>query len=304
MQLIKNAMIYRLNREVPFDAEAMEEQLKAFEFAEAGSQDMAKVGWVPPLGENSNLLTHEVSGHILLVAQRQEKILPSDVIKKELKARVDKLEQEQDRKLKKTEKDSLKDEVLHNLLPKAFSRYSQVRLWIDTNTGLILVDAGSAKKAEDTLALLRKSLGSLPVIPLTMESPIELSLTEWVRGGDLPAGFTLGDEAELKAVLEDGGTVRVKKQDLVSDEVKEHIEAGKLVTKLAMSWDERVSFTIASDGSLKKIKFSDVLLEQNDDIDREDVAARFDADAALQFGELAALISQLTVALGGEKARG
>jgi len=303
MLWFKNMMVYRLNRDIPLSADEMEKQLDAFTFSPCGSQDMSKTGWVPPMGNRSDALTHENKGQIVICARKEEKILPSPVVKQALEAKIDKLESEQSRKLKKTEKDSLKDEVLHSLLPRAFSRFSQTYLWIDTVNNLIMVDCASAKKAEDTLALLRKSLGSLPVVPLTLESPIELTLTEWVRSGELPAGFALMDEAELKALLEDGGVIRCKKQDLVCDEIANHIEAGKLVTKLALDWQERIQFVLADDGSVKRLKFSDTLRDQNDDIDREDFAQRFDADFILMTSELAALTSNLVEALGGEAQR-
>lgn len=292
---IKNALIYRLSRSV--DLSGMEKQLATFAFTPCGSQDMAKTGWVAPIGD---ALVHTANGQHLLVVQREEKLLPREVIQTELNEKVAKIEAEQHRKLKKSEKDALKDEVLHSLLPRAFSKHHKTQIWINEGAGLIVVDAASAKRAEDALALLRKSLGSLPVVPLTMESPIELTLTEWVRSGQPPAGFTLQDEAELKAVLEEGGIIRCKKQDLVGDEIASNLQAGKLVTKLALSWQDRIDFVLSDDGTLKKLKLSDVLLEQNDDIDREDYAQRFDADFILLTGELSALIANLVAALGGE----
>ncbi|AVU29264.1 recombination-associated protein RdgC [Serratia marcescens] len=303
MLWFKNLMVYRLSREVALNADEMEKQLSAFAFTPCGSQDMAKTGWVSPMGSHSDALTHAVNGQIVICARKEEKILPSPVIKQELQAKIARLEAEQHRKLKKTEKDALKDEVLHSLLPRAFSRFNQTFMWIDTVNDLIMVDAASAKRAEDTLALLRKSLGSLPVVPLTMESPIELTLTEWVRSGEMPAGFAIQDEAELKAILEEGGVIRCKKQNLISDEIAVHIEAGKLVTKLAVDWQERIQLMLSDDGSLKRLKFADTLREQNDDIDRDDFAQRFDADFILMTSELAALIKNTIEALGGEAQR-
>lgn len=304
MNFFKNAIIYRIGNPMALMAHlpTLEENLKQFQFTPCGSQDMARTGWVPAT-EQHQTLVHQANGQFLLTIQKQEKIIPGPVIKQELNARVTKLETEQGRRLKKTEKDALKDEVLHSLLPRAFVKNHRTQLWIDVGNALITVDASSARKAEDALALLRKSLGSLPVIPLTIEKPVELTLTDWVRSGGVPAGFAMGDSAELKAILADGGIARVKKQDLVSDEIATHIEAGKVVTKLALDWQQRIDFTLSDSFMLSRLKFCDELRDQNDDIDREDVLARFDADFTLMTGELSALINQLVTALGGEAKR-
>ncbi|HHO0143722.1 TPA: recombination-associated protein RdgC [Providencia stuartii] len=295
----KNILVYRLNRDLALSADDLERQLAPLAYHPCGSQDMMKTGWVSPM-KGSDALTHAAGNQILICAKKEEKMLPSPVIKQELQEKIEKLEADQDRKLKKTEKDSLKDEVVHALLPRAFSKYNKTYIWIDTVNQLIIVDAASAKRAEDNLALLRKSLGSLPVVPLTFKDPIELTLTEWIRSGSLPQGFAVMDEAELKAILEEGGIIRCKKQELISDEIATHIEAGKLVTKLALDWEERIQFMLSDDGSLKRLKFSDTLKEQNDDIGKEDYAQRFDADYVLMTGELSALIARLIDVLGGE----
>lgn len=303
MNFFKNALVYRLNKNIPLVAAELQQQMESFTFSPVGSQDMAKSGWVPALVDGTDNLVHEVNGQLLLKIRKEEKILPAAVLKKATSEKVAKLEEEQARKLKKTEKDAVKDEVLHTLLPRAFTRDSFTQIWIDTKSGLITVDASSATKAEDGLALLRKSLGSLPVTPVTLSNPIELTLTEWLKSGELPAGFSLGDSATLKAVLEDGGVLKSKKQDLVSDEIRNHLDAGKLVTELALSWQERISFTLTDAAAIKRIHFSDELAQQNSDIDHEDKAQRADADFLLMTGELSALVSQLVVALGGEQQR-
>lgn len=304
MNFFRNAIIYRLTNPMSLMAQlpTLETQLQQLKFTPCGSQDMARTGWVPAT-EQHHTLVHQANGQYLLTIQKQEKIIPGPVIKQHLNARIAKLEAEQARKLKKTEKDALKDEVLHSLLPRAFVKNNRTQLWIDITSGLIVVDAPSARKAEDALALLRKSLGSLPVVPLTMENPVELTTTEWVCSGNAPTGFTMGDAAELKAILTDGGVARVKKQDLTSDEIATHIEAGKVVTKLALDWQQRITFTVTDSFMLSHLKFCDELRDQNDNIDLEDSLARFDADFVLMTGELSALIKQLITALGGEAKR-
>lgn len=300
MLWFKNILVYRLNKEIALSMDELEQQLASLAFTPCSSQDMTKTGWVSPMGDRGEALIHVAGKQVMMCARKEDKILPATVIKQALQDKVEKLEGEQGRKLKKTEKATLKDEVVHTLLPRAFSKFSQTFIWLDLDKQLVIVDSGSAKRAEDNLALLRKTLGSLPVVPLNFNESVESKMTQWVRSGELPSGFTLMDEAELKAVLEEGGVIRCKKQELVSDEIATHIEAGKFVTKLSLDWEDRLQFMLCDDGSIKRIKFSDTLREQNDDIDKADFTQRFDADFVLMTGELSALVERVTEVLGGE----
>ena len=300
MYWFKNVMIYRLTKSLDWTSQKLQTALQQQIFHHCGQSDMSKFGWTNPL-RGSELLHFSVGKQILLLARKEEKILPSHVVKRELDERVNLLEEKENRKLKKTEKQALKDDVTAMLLPRAFSKTQQTAIWIDSETNLIYVDAASSKRAEDTLALLRKSLGSLPVVPLAFANEPTTVMTDWIAQDNLPEYLTALEEAELKAL--DDAVIRCKNHPLDSEEILSHLQKGKLVTKLALDWDEHLSFVLNDDGSLKRLKFADQIREKNDDILKEDYAQRFDADFVLMTGELAKLTENLIDDFGGEKER-
>lgn len=295
----KNAMIYRLTKSLDWSEKTLSDALENNQYHSCNQSEMSKFGWSTPL-KGSELLYFTVGKQILLLAQKEEKILPAHVIKRELDARVEKLEQTENRKLKKVEKQTLKDDVVATLLPRAFSKYQQTALWIDAENNLIYVDAASAKRAEEALALLRKSLGSLPVVPLTFANEPSLVMQEWVAKESIPQWLVSLEEAELRDA--NNGVIRCKQQALDSDEILSLVNS-KYVTKLALEWEEHLSFVLNEDCSLKRLKFADQIREKNDDILKEDYAQRFDADFVLMTGILSKLTENLLHDFGGEKER-
>lgn len=295
----KNLVIYRLTRDI--DLSNIEEQLSNLKYEPCGSLDMQRIGFIPPLGiGKSDCLTHQINNQMLISIFKEEKILPTTVIKDETQKKVSKLELDQGRKLKKTERDAIKDEVIHELLPRAFSKFARFDVWVNVDEGFIIGLVSSPRRAEDYFALLRKALGSLPVVPLTIKNPVELTLTEWVKSGKLPSALTIGEQSEMKAILKEGGIAKFTHQDLVSDEILSHIDADKLVTKLALNFNSKISFTINDSFIITKIKFNDEITFKNDDIDVEDYTQHFDADFFLITSELNVLIKALIDSLVGE----
>lgn len=296
----KNLMLFRISKELELEPEKLDATLSEFSFSPCGSQDLSKFGWVAPMGKFGQSMVHVVGNEYLICAKKEEKMLPASVIRDSLQEKIEHLEQEQQRPLKKAEKDALKEEIVMSLLPRAFSRSNLTYAWLSPENDLIAVDAGSAKKAEEVISLLRKSLGSLPVSPIKLANQADVTMTDWLNEQAIPAQFELGEEAELRSALEGGGIIRCKEQDLFSDEIKVHLAADKFVTKLELTWADSIRFVLSEDMSIKGVKFTDTITEQNDDIDKGDVAARFDADFALASGELSKMIPDLIAALGGE----
>lgn len=294
----KNLTLYRFNKPFPVDTEALETALADFTFSPCSSQDISKFGFSNALGKKGSALVHSAENRHLICVTKEEKILPGQVIKEALDEKVAEIEELENRKVTKKEKDTIKDEITTTLLPRAFSRRSQTHALILPEIEMILVDSSSATKAEELLALLRKALGSLPVIPLSYTTPIEQTLTQWLQAGESPLPFAMQDEAELKSDSDEGGIVRFKQQVLQEEEVLAHIATGKSVHKLALHFAQSIACLVQSDASVKRLKFSEEFRANNDEVSGEDPLARLDADFALMGSELVALVQALTQALG------
>lgn len=298
----KNLLIYRLTKWLDWDLEVLQLRLAACEYHPCGQQDQSKFGWIAPL-RNGSSLYFSAGKQILLLACQENKILPSNVVKNELEARIAQLEKTENRNLKKVEKQSLKDDVVMTLLPRAFSKIQQTALWIDTENQLVYVNTASTKRAEAALGLLRKSLGSLPVVPLAFANEPSLEMTDWLMRERVPNWLVVLEETELRGTKEDS-LIRCKNQPLLGNEqILSLLQAGKHVTKLALEWEEALTFVLNEDGSLKRLKFADSVREKNEDILKADYAQRFDADFLLMTDVLAKLVHNLLDEFGGEKVR-
>jgi recombination associated protein RdgC len=296
----KNIRAFRLTSPFTLSPEQLGEQLAAQAFRPCAKSQALALGWVPPLGDDEGALTHTAGGRILLKLKREEKLLPATVVRDMLEERIADIESEQARKVYRKERLSLKDEIVQDCLPRAFSRSNHTFAYIDTRGNWIFVDAAGANRAEELLNLLRECIGSFPVrLPQVNNSPTAV-MTGWLLHRSLPDDFALGRECELREPGEEGGVVRCRGVDLLSEEVETHLQAGKQAARLSLSWDERLELVLAEDLCLRRLRFADELLAENEDIPEEEAAARLDADFALMADAVGRLQERLIAVFGGE----
>lgn len=295
----KNLCLYRFTK--PFDLlpEVLDENLSTKAFRSVGKMEPVSAGWSEPLGREGSQLVHVANGCFMICLRKEEKILPAAVVNELLAERALEIEEQEGRKVRRKERQNLKDEILLDMMPRAFSKNSRVFAYIHPGQGWLVVDAVNPAKAEELINLLRETLGTLPVVPITVSEAPSAIMTGWLLQGSGLADFAIEDECELRDPGEEGGIVRMRKQDLSSDEIRTHLDAGKIVTRLAMMFDERIAFVLDEKLLIKRLRFQDVVLDEAGEVDAETAAQRFDTDFVLMTMELSRFIPRLTEVFGG-----
>ena len=296
----KNLLLYRFTKPFTHNPEQLSEKLAEKAFKPCGSQDLSSYGWVPPLGQHGTEFVHAANGYIMLCAKRQEKVLPAAVINEALAEKVQEIKAQDSRAVGRKERIELKEEITFNLMPRAFARSSTVFAYIAPEQGLLVVNASSAKRAEELMSYLRETIGSLPVIPVTANNLPQHAMTHWLKEGETPENFEIGTECELRNPTDEGSVIRCKNQDLGSDEINAHLQTGMYVSKLALEWQGGISCIVDDQLSVKRLNFGDLIQEKVDREDAEDAAQQFDVDFTIMTAEFDGFIKNLMQIFGGE----
>jgi recombination associated protein RdgC len=292
----KNLQIYRLPAPWAFTPEQMEEALASQSFVPANSNELLQQGWDSPRGNGK--LVHVVNKQMLMMLGTEKKLLPSTVINQVAKAKAAEMEEQQGFPPGKKAMKELKERVADELLPRAFSIRSNVWVWIDPVNGWLVIDAASPSKADDVVKLLLKAVDRMPLESLRVQrSPVAV-MTGWLEADEAPYGFTIDQDTELRATGESRAAVRYVKHTLEPDDIRRHIAAGKQCTRLAMTWNDRISFVLTESLAIKGVKPLDVIKEGESPTYSDD--ERFDNDIVLMTGEMAKLLTDVVEALGGE----
>ncbi|KRG46094.1 recombination-associated protein RdgC [Stenotrophomonas panacihumi] len=268
-----------------------------------GPLEMTSRGFISPFGrDEQEVLSHRLAEFLWLTVGGEDKILPGSVVNDLLARKVAEIEEKEGRRPGGKARKRLKDDLIHELLPRAFVKSSRTDAMLDLQHGYVAVDTSSRKTGENVMSEIRGLLGSFPALPLNAEVAPRSILTGWIAGEPLPEGLSLGEECEMKDPIEGGAVVKCQHQELRCEEIDKHLEAGKQVTKLALVLDDHVSFVLGDDLGVRKLKFLDGALDQLENADQDGVRAELDARFALMSAEVRRLFLLLEDALKLSKA--
>ncbi len=292
--MFKNLIIYRTSP-LAVTLDQAEAALQKAPFIECGATQEKSSGWVPPRGEAHGALVESIGGHWIARLMTETKVVPGDVLRREVGARAAAIEAETGRRPGKKERRELLDEARLALLPHAFSRRVSTWCWIDREASLLVIDAASQTRADEVATLLAEALPGLSLSLLDTETSPQAAMAHWLQEQEPPEGFAVDRECELKSTGEEKAVVRYAHHPLDIAEVQAHIAAGKLPTRLALTWDDRVSFVLTENLQIKKLDFLATVFEGT-----KAENGGFDADVAIATGELRRTIGGLISALGGD----
>ncbi len=293
-------MVYRFLSTISDQLDVFENSLSAYRFvACSGSQEIS-MGWVESRGRANGALVEVVDGQWIMKFMTETKVVPSSVVKRKVEEQVVHIEATTGRKPGKKEIRGMREDARLALLPMAFTKLSSVFVWIDPYAKLLVLDVSSQGKADELISSLVKAISGFAVRQINTKTSPSVAMSEWLSSYEAPVSFSIDRECELKAEDESKAVVRYTRHPLDTEEVSQHIATGKVPTRLAMTWNERVSFVLTEGLQLKKVSFTDVVFEDSAKPSKDVIDDSFDADVAIATGELSQLLPDLIEALGGE----
>jgi recombination associated protein RdgC len=296
----KSMKLYRLQN-LGLTAAQLNDRLAAHRYVEANNLEACSVGWISPCEHASNELVHAIDGQFLIMMRADRKLLPAKVVNKEAKKRAAEQQEKQGYKRGRKQMKEIKERVIDELLPKAFTTSDDLRIWVDTTGGFLVIESTTASKADEVIGLLAKCLDPMPLEHVYVHMAPAAAMTSWLAEDEAPGGFSIDQDTELRALDQSKAAIRYVKHSIDAEDVRRHIGAGKQCTRLAVTWRDRISFVLTDGLDFKKVSPLDVLKNSADTSSSQNEQEQFDSDFTLMTGEASQLIGDMLNALGGER---
>lgn len=275
--MIKQATIYKAIS-MPDPEFKLVAALKSAEFQPCLPSQETSSGWTAP---DKNELCECINGQLIMQYTTESKKIPADALKRAVEKRCKEAEQLTGRKPSGSYKKEIKQEVINDMILKAFPSRVSTKCWINPIDGMAVIDAAPKRAAEVATALVQ-SIKGLGLEPLGL-SP-SLSMRSWLTGVN-PKHFDIGIDCELVSTDESKTKVKYVKHNLGIPEIVDHITKGMIPKSIGLTCTDQISFILNSDMSIKQIEFLD-----QPEIDD---ASAFEADAFIATTAFNQLISNL-----------
>ncbi len=259
----RNLIVYYFGMELRPDIEAA---LQEHPVRDPGPAEFGARGFTSPYGsaDDRRVVRHgDVYG---FAHEERVRDISTRAVMGEVAKRIGKIAEDEGRKVGGRERKRIADDVWNEVLPRALVVPRVTRGWIDLANGRVVVDVRSRKAAENVLSALREAFGSLPAVPPAPEETPRIHMTSWLSEGAVPEGLTLGDECELRDPSgAHGSVVRCRRQDLDTEEIREHLRSGKQCFSTGLTFDDRLDLVLGEDLAVRALRPTDVLLDSTAD---------------------------------------
>jgi len=257
-------------------------------------------GWLPAYGEE---LVQTTTGFSSICMGKEERILPRGVVNRLLAERIQHIETQQGRALKRAEKSQLAEDLEFELLPKSFCLQKRLPAILDHTKKRIIINSASMNQASQLTSLLRKSLPSLHIEPLPIMENLAIRFANWISDpARLPKAFQLASDCLLVSLEDEKKRFSCKGYELPADEILSLLSQGLAAAEISIIWNERIQLTLTQDFTFKRLKCLDYLLDEFNDLSQlEAKQEQQDAGLILLAGELRQLTDDLLATLTEEK---
>src|SRR5690606_42011463 len=108
-----------------------------------GALELSSRGFIPPCGRDAEALSHRIGDAIWLSVGSEDKLLPGAVVNDLLQKKLAEIEQKEGRRPGGRTRKRLKEDLVHELLPRAFVRPGRTDAILDPEPRICVFDTAA-----------------------------------------------------------------------------------------------------------------------------------------------------------------